>query len=323
MTLAAFPPSHPTHFHTSQFMSYNILLLFTVVLPFAALIQPTQSPDDWLTQLESFRASREKQLRSPDGWLAVAGLHWLKDGSSTFGSGADCAIRLSDAAAPPLAGTLLLKNGSLSFSAASGVSLLKNSVPTPSGTLSLDDPAPEADSSDRLQIGSVSLQYIRRAGRLAVRVRDSKAPRITEFPGERWFPPNAEWNLPARFIPANAGDELQIQNVRGQSLSQPLAGIVEFEFAGQTYKLQALADTPETLFIIFRDQTTGQQTWPGGRFLSIPTPAGNTFQLDFNRAYNPPCAYNPHTLCPLPPKTNTLPIAIPVGALRPQSDPRE
>lgn len=304
-------------------MTYQLLLLFAATLPLASFIQPPQSPDDWLSQLESFRADREKQLRSPDGWLAVAGLHWLRDGSSSFGSATNCDIRLPSAAAPPFAGTLLLKNGSLSFSAAPNVPLQKNSAPADSGTLSLTDPAPEADSTDRLQIGSISLQLLRRAGRLAIRIRDSKAARITEFPGERWFPPNSDWNLTARFTPADDGAELLIQNVRGQSLNQPLAGTVEFEYAGQIHKLQALADSPETLFIIFRDQTTAQQTWPGGRFLSIPRPSGHTFTLDFNRAYNPPCAYNPHTLCPLPPKTNSLPIAIPAGALRPQSDPHK
>ena len=304
-------------------MQYSIVFLFAAALPLASLIQPPQMSDDWLTQLDAFRANREKQLRSPDGWLAISGLHWLKDGSTTFGSAADCDIRLPAAAAPPLAGTLLLKNGSLSFSAAPNTQLQKNSEPANSGTLSLTDPAPEADSPDRLQIGSVSMQFLRRAGRLGIRIRDSKAARITEFPGERWFPPNSNWKLTARFTPADDGAELLIQNVRGQSLSQTLAGTVEFEYAGQIHKLEALADSPETLFIIFRDQTTGQQTWPGGRFLSVPRPSGNTLTLDFNRAYNPPCAYNPHTLCPLPPKSNSLPIAIAAGALRPQSDPHE
>jgi hypothetical protein len=297
------------------------LLLTLLPLAVTSMLPPVF--DEWQSQLEAFRANRERQLRSPDGWLAVSGLYWLKEGRATFGSAANCDIVLRASAVPALAGTLRLKNGVLSFEAAPGTRLLKNKAVTDSGTLSLEDPAAEADSPDRLEIGSVSLQLLRRAGRLAIRSRDNEHPRIAAFPGERWFAPNPAWNLAARFTPAGADAEVEIQNVRGQSLSQPLAGTVEFDYGGQTWKLAALADTPETLFIIFRDQTSGQQSWPGGRFLSLPKPTGNTLNLDFNRAYNPPCAYNPHTLCPLPPKSNTLPLPITAGALRPQDDPKE
>jgi uncharacterized protein (DUF1684 family) len=254
----------------------------------------------------------------------VTGLHWLKDGQIRFGSAPDCDIRLSPDSAPPCAGTLTLDNGLVLFAATANTGLTFNGKPASKGILSLDSTAPEADSPDRLAVGSTTLQLLRRTSQLAIRIRDSNSPRIRDFPGERWYPPNPSYRVSARFIAAAPGSSIQFQNVRGATLNESLAGTVEFELEGQTFQLQATSDQPGKLFIVFRDQTSGQQTWPGGRFLSIDLPADKSpLILDFNRAYNPPCAYNPHTLCPLPPKQNSLPIAIKSGALRPHDPPAE
>lgn len=297
-----------------------LLPVLLASLSFAA--SPPQSNDDWLKETETWRENRERQLRSADGWLAVTGLHWLETGTVRFGSAPDCEIRLSADSSPALAGTLTVVNGLVLFSAAPAATLNLNGKPSASGTLSLEDAAAEADSPDRLAIGSSTLQLLRRSGRLAVRTRDSSSPRIQSFPGERWFPPAPAWRLSGRFIPAAPETPLELKNVRGNSIRQELAGVIEFEYHGQTFQLQAVTDQPGSALIIFRDQTSGQQTWPGGRFLSVKIPADNTpLLIDFNRASNPPCAYNPHTLCPLPPKANQLPVPVTAGALQPHQNP--
>jgi uncharacterized protein (DUF1684 family) len=298
------------------------ITLLPVLLAGVSAAAPQNSDDDWLVQTERWREQRERQLRSPEGWLAVTGLHWLKDGQIRFGSASDCDIRLSPDSAPPCAGTLTLGNGLVLFAATANTSLTFNGKPASKGILGLDSTAPEADSPDRLTVGSTTLQLLRRTSQLAIRIRDSNSPRIRDFQGERWYPPNPSYRVNARFTAAAPGSSIQFQNVRGATLNEALAGTVEFELEGQTFQLQATSDQPGKLFLVFRDQTSGQQTWPGGRFLSIDLPADKSpLILDFNRAYNPPCAYNPHTLCPLPPKQNSLPIAINSGALRPHNPP--
>ncbi|MFM7057282.1 MAG: DUF1684 domain-containing protein [Planctomycetota bacterium] len=312
-TMSSLPPSS---------LATVILFLPVVFTGITVVASPPIFGDDWLTQTERWREQRERQLRSADGWLAVTGLHWLQDGRIRFGSAGDCEIRLSQDSSPPYAGTLTVDKGLVLFTAVAGAPLKLNDRPASKGILSLDSPAAEADSSDRLAIGSSTLQLLRRTGQLALRVRDSNSHLIDDFPGERWYPPNRAYEVPARFIPAEPGTLLEFRNVRGAALKDELAGTVEFELGGRAFRLQATSDRPGTLFIVFRDETSGQQTWPGGRFLSLELPTDNSpLFLDFNRAYNPPCAYNPHTLCPLPPRENALPISIPVGAQRPHQPP--
>ncbi|MFM7039122.1 MAG: DUF1684 domain-containing protein [Planctomycetaceae bacterium] len=296
---------------------------FPILLSMIPLCAVFQDPvDDWIAETERWRELRERQLRSADGWLAVTGLHWLEQDEVRFGSAPDCEIRLAAESSPAEGGRFTVTGGVVLFTAADGASLRFNGKPAKNGILTLTGTGPEADSADRLSIGSSTLQLLRRTGKLAIRIRDSNSGLIRDFPGERWFPPNQAYRIPARFVAAAPGSSIEFQNVRGATLSQELAGTVEFEFEGRLWRLQATQDEPGKLFVAFRDQTSGQQTWPGGRFLSVDLPKDDTsVVLDFNRAYNPPCAYNPYTLCPLPPSQNHLSISISAGALRPHVSP--
>jgi uncharacterized protein (DUF1684 family) len=292
---------------------------FPILLSVDPLCAVFQNPaEDWIAETERWRELRERQLRSADGWLAVTGLHWLEQKQVRFGSAPDCELRLASESSPAAGGTITVTDGVVLFAAADGASLTLNGKPARNGILTLTGTAAEADSPDRLAIGSSTLQLLRRTGKLAIRVRDSNSSLIRDFPGERWFPANPAYRIPARFVAAEPGSVIEFRNVRGGSLNQELAGTVEFELEGRSFKLQATDEEPGKLFIVFRDQTSGQRTWPGGRFLSLDLPKDDTsLMLDFNRAYNPPCAYNLHTLCPLPPAQNMLPISISAGSLRP------
>jgi uncharacterized protein (DUF1684 family) len=97
---------------------------------------------------------------------------------------------------------------------------------------------------------------------------------------------------------------------------QTAAGTVEFQLLGETHKLEAIAASRGQLWFVFRDQTAGKETYGAARFLYAPPPKNGITVLDFNRAYNPPCAFNPYTTCPLPVKQNILPLAIQAGELK-------
>ncbi|HYN00995.1 MAG TPA: DUF1684 domain-containing protein, partial [Vicinamibacteria bacterium] len=71
----------------------------------------------------------------------------------------------------------------------------------------------------------------------------------------------------------------------------------------------------EQLFFILRDQTSGKETYGAGRFLYADLPKAGKVVLDFNKAYNPPCAFTPYATCPLPPPQNWMPVRVEAGEM--------
>jgi uncharacterized protein (DUF1684 family) len=248
--------------------------------------------------IEGWRAAREKKLRAEDGWLAVAGLFWLRDGEHRLGTAAGNDIVLPAGAAPARAGRLSVRNGSVTFHPPDGG-------------------APRAlrpDSEDAAASGRLHLSVIERGGRLGLRVRDPESPRRRAFTGLPWYPVDESYRVTARFVPAPAGRTIGIPNVLGHVLEMPSPGHVEFTLRGRALRLDPVleGDAPE-LFFIFRDETAGKTTYGAGRFLYAEPPKDGLVTLDFNRAYSPPCAFTNFATCPLPPRQNRLALAIEAG----------
>lgn len=283
-----------------------------------AVDEPAQTYEQ---QIQGWRQKRLERLKSPDGWLAVSGLVWLDEPKDQaeflIGSSEKCQIRLSEDSSPQTAGRLSLRDGIVSFTINDGVAAKLNGQPTQGGILQIDPVKPEADSMDKLQVGHTSIHLIRRSGRLAIRLRDAKSPLIRDFPGEDWFSVDVEYRVVAKFVPYDPPRPIQITNVRGATYEDHLVGAVEFQLSGTAVRLECQQEGPDELFIVFRDATSGKETYGAGRFLNSKKTADGQVILDFNQAYNPPCAYNIHTLCPLPPKANHLSIEIPAGARKP------
>jgi uncharacterized protein (DUF1684 family) len=258
----------------------------------------------------AWREQREQELRGPDGWLAVAGLFMLEPGANTAGSDPANRIVLPAGAAPPRAATFIYENGTVAVEAhAAGVTL--NGAP-----LSGRQPLREASRSpqrpaDRVGIGRLVLHLHRSGDRLALRLRDPESPIRTGFRGLTWFDIDLRWRVTGRFVPYDEPRPVVIQNILGDLEHYTSPGEVEFALDGRTLRLVPLT-SGERLWFIFSDATGGTETYPI-RFLYADAPLDGRVVLDFNRAYNPPCAYNPYTTCPLPPPSNRLPVAIPAG----------
>lgn len=280
-----------------------------------------ESPAGYEQEVLTWRHERLERLKSPDGWLAVSGLIWLDEpkGQTEFmmGSSEGSQIRLSEESSPGSAGCVSIRDGIVSFTIDADVDATLNDRPTHGGILRIDPAKTEADSPDKLKIGHTSIHLIRRSGRLAIRLRDAKCPLIQNFPGEDWYPVDVGYRVTAKFVPYNPPRPIQITNVRGATYEDHLVGAVEFQMAGRTVRLECQEEGPDDLFIVFRDATSGQETYGAGRFLNAKKSDEGKVVLDFNQTYNPPCAYNTHTLCPLPPKANHLSFAIPAGAKKP------
>jgi uncharacterized protein (DUF1684 family) len=228
----------------------------------------------------------------------LVGLFWLEPGDSTIGSAPDNKFVLPKGSAPDHVGKLHLEGNVVTFISLDGKRR----------TLSYDEKHP-----DIVKAGSISFFPIKRGDRFAIRAKDSQSPTLKSFTGTEFFPINPAFHFHAKLIPD--AKEIPVHNAVGQIEMQKSPGIVEFRYRGQTYRLRPIFED-DTLFFLFRDATNRVNTYQGGRMLNTPLPVNGEVDLDFNRAYNPPCTFTPYATCPLPPKENTLPFPVTAGEKR-------
>ncbi|MBI2222436.1 MAG: DUF1684 domain-containing protein [Acidobacteria bacterium] len=138
------------------------------------------------------------------------------------------------------------------------------------------------------------------------------------WPPLQYFPVDASYRVPAALKPpAGRAEAIVMPTSTGQQRQMRRAGTLEFSVHGQPLRLSAFSDidspVAQRLFVPFGDLTNGEETYPGGRYLDLdPTPTG-LYEIDFNRAYSPYCAYNPQYDCPFPPPENRLKAHIRAG----------
>ncbi len=299
-----------------------VFFIFIACLPMTFAADPASTGSAWKTDLLAWRAQQAKDLQQPNGWLTLIGLEWLKPGDNSFGSAKGNSIVVPAATAPDLGVVKLTGNT---------VQLLPPSEGYPKG-LSVDGAVPAnpqslaADDSghpSKITMGSVTIIVIHRGDRYALRIKDSKSPARLKFHGLKWYPPNQAYRVQATWIPYNPPHHVPVPTILGTEVVSDVPGVAEFALEGKTFRLEPILESPEDkdLFFILRDTTSTSETYGAGRFLYTPFPDHGLTQpgelwLDFNRAENPPCAYTPFATCPLPPRQNRLPIAIPAGQQR-------
>jgi uncharacterized protein len=274
-----------------------------------------RTPDPaYRAAIEKWRADREARLRNDGGWLQVVGLFWLKDGANSFGTGAGNTIVLPPGSAPARAGVFELREGKTTVRMEAGVEATVGNQPATVRELRPDVPGP----ADVLKLGPrLTLHVIERGGRYGIRLKDKESALLKEFTGLRWFPVQEDYRVEARFVAHASAKKIPVPNILGQVEEMASPGYVAFVIAGREVRLDPVIEEPGAteLFFIFRDQTTGKQTYPAGRFLYAEMPKDGRVTLDFNKAYSPPCAFTPYATCPLPPKQNRLPVRIEAGEM--------
>jgi len=297
-------------------MAYSLTAVALTLL--AATANPLSGRDaasggasPYVAEIESWRKDREQRLTSETGWLAVAGLFWLEPGKATFGSDAANDIVLPQGV-PARAGTFVREGEKVTVTAAPGVAMTLADQPVAADTV-------VPIQGDPLRLGRLSLFVIRRGDRYGIRLRDPESALRRDFKGIPYYPIDEAQKITARFVPDEKPQTVRIANVLGLVSDEPSPGMVEFEMNGRTLRLRPIIEDGDERewFYIFKDETAPDETYGGGRFLySKPAESGRVV-LDFNKAYNPPCAFNPYTTCPLPPKENHLPVAIRAGERKP------
>lgn len=273
--------------------------------------QPTapKASQTYVQELDAWNKARVAYLKSDTGWLNLAGLFWLQPGHNSMGSADTSNVLLKGKDIPGYAGALWLTDGKVVLQDHDSKMFKADGQAIQEKTI-----FPSADGKPKaVDIGHYRFHIIRRDSKLGVRLRDLQHPALQSFTGIERYPADTQYRVMATLIPAGPYKTIPVTNVLGQTTQQPSPGTLIFTLKGKQYALQTLLEEGK-LFIVFGDDTNADETYGAGRFLYADQPdASGRVLLDFNKAFNPPCAFTPFATCPLPPKGNQMPLAIRAG----------
>lgn len=291
----------------------RLALLLMILVATSAAAQGTYD----VAALNAFHAEREKILLADDGWFTVAGLHFLNPGDNKFGSDPLNDVVLDYPDVPKQGGVITMNGTTVTIKAAPGQTLTYNGKPAKEGVLHLaagDKPA------DTITYKSTSFFLHYSGPRLAIRVRDQNAPLRKNYSGLQWYPANPSVKVVGQFTKLATPKTVQVPNILGDLEPFEVTGTVAVTIGGKAANMEAWKSGNQ-LWFVFRDLTSSDTTYPSARFLytDMPGPDGKLV-MDFNRARNPPCAYNQWTTCPLPPAANKLAVRIEAGEKRYHGD---
>jgi len=279
-------------------------------LLFIAIKANTQSTNTYQQEIDNWHTKRIENLKKENGWLNLVGLHWLQQGKNTFGSGNTVQMQFPANSITPNAGWFEWKGNTVILHTNNDTKITVN------GVVKNDVIVFSTDSVKPIvcRYGTLQWTIIKRDDKIGIRLRDLNSNLVKDFKGIDRFTVDSNFKVKAYLQkPATSKSSIFITNVIGQTNAQNSPGKLIFTLKNIQYTLDALEEEGQ-LFIVFGDATSGKETYPAGRFVYAPMPDanGNTV-IDFNKAYNPPCAFTPYATCPLPPKQNILPIAITAG----------
>lgn len=269
--------------------------------------------DHYKQGIEQWHAGRVERLTAPDGWLSLIGLEWLKPGDNRIGSAVDNDIVLK--AGPAHLGVVTLAaDGSVQLTLSADSGALIDGKPIAQAVLVDDAHAGDA-APTTVSFGTASFYAIDRSGRKGLRVKDTNAPTRQHFAGIESFPIDPSWRIEATWVPAKPGETLEMGTAIGTVDKFPVPGKLEFTRDGQSFELLPVIEEPDDAqyFVVFADRTSGKETYGAARFVYVDPPKDGKVVLDFNKAYNPPCAFTPFATCPLAPPENRLDIRVTAG----------
>jgi uncharacterized protein len=283
------------------------LLLLPALLLAAALSFALEPPDAaYVKDFDKWKAELVDDLKQ--NWLPLAGLFWLKPGASTFGTASDNAVVLPSG--PEHAGTFTRQGDDVSVQFNPGVDATIEGKKQSTAKL-------QSDTSDHvtvIELGSLRMHVIRRGTRVGIRTKDLNSAAVRNYAGPIFFPLDMTYRVTGTFTPSDGKRTVDVPNVLGDVTPTPITGEVHFKLNGQDLTLTALGGDPaKGLSFVIGDLSGKTDTYPGGRFLDTDAVKDGKVVVDFNRAYNPPCAVTPYATCPLAPKENRLPIAVAAG----------
>ncbi len=288
-------------------LSFTVFLIFFCSTFLSAVAQ--QSNKEYKKEIEQWDLNRLESVKSPTGWVNLAGLYWLNPGRNNFGSASTNELVYSKEGFPAMLGTFELTGNTVKWGTANGQEVWHNTNKVTDMVVFHVD----SSSTPSLAYSTYRWSIIKREDKIGVRFRDLNNPSLAALTHINRFDVDSKWRINA-YLEQSMLPTVAITNVLGQTYQQSSPGKIVFELNGKTYKLDAVDESPELLQVIFGDETNGIESYPSGRFLYVSRPAADgKVVIDFNKAFNPPCAFSPFATCPLPPKQNILPIKVEAG----------
>lgn len=296
-------------------------VFFVIVLIVLSACQKKQLgqaeiPENYIQKVKAWKQDRIESLKSPTGWLRLDGMFWLNEGVNSFGSGEDQDIQFPDETIPEKAGTIVFENGRVTMNVTDGVTITHQGEPITEIIL-FDG---ENEETPHVEHENLEWFIIKRGELVGIRLFNKNNEQADQFSGFGSYPIEEKWNRRALFIPNPEGTTMSVINVLGQEMEVASPGVLEFKIDGEIYTLDAI-DSEDDMFIIVGDQTNKTETYQAGRYMYVDNPEeGSQYtNIDFNKTYNPPCAFNVFTTCQLPPLKNRLEVAITAGEKRPEN----
>ncbi|MEY3563575.1 MAG: hypothetical protein RLZZ294_1581 [Bacteroidota bacterium] len=291
-------------------MKYFLNVIIGLMLAQSMLAQSNEKA--FRNEIKQWDEKRIESLRSANGWVNLAGLFWLTPGENKFGAASDNQIVFNDPRFPAHLGSFILNEKEVMWKTAPGNEVY-NKQQLVDQLIHFD-----INQNQGIQLAYQTFRWtiIKRENMVGVRFRDLDHPNLKIFHHIERYKPSLKWKINAT-LEQSLYASVSITNVLGQTYQMPSPGKIVFEIEGKKYKLDAVDEGGDDLFILFADDTNAEDTYESGRFLYIPKPDanGNTV-VDFNKSINPPCAFSTFATCPLPPKQNVLPIAVMAGEKR-------
>jgi len=289
------------------FTSITRLYLLAILFSACQAVDPEPVSEAYLNEVESWRDGRIADLTSPTGWLTLSGLFWLKEGDNYFGGAAQNELIFPGEEIDEI-GRIVLEGDSVWLEVSAGLPVKVDGQVIEKITLSgVENPV-------ILEYGSLSWFMLQRGGKYGIRLRDSLHEARAHFAAIEHYPVHPDGKVAAKLVKSGKPDTLLMKNVLDMEIPYPTEGRLVFDWEGEERSISVLDGGEQAYFLIFADETTGSETYPAGRYLYTPKADENGMTyIDFNKAYNPPCAFTEFATCLLPPPENRITAAIRFG----------
>jgi uncharacterized protein len=268
--------------------------------------------EEYITSVKKWRQEVNNNLRRENGWLALAGLFWLRRGENIIGSSPDSDIRLP-ARAPRRIGTFEFDGNNVTLNVEIDIPIEVNGVLARTALLDAD----QEDVPSFITFNDMRMVVVRRSKGVGIRLWDNTREERQTFPDREWYPVKEELRVPATFIHYDVPKIVKMPDILGAILDERMEGYVTFELFGRKHELIVSELTDRRLFIQFMDETNGDPTYPSGRYHYTDAHENGKVFIDFNKAYSPPCAFTNYATCTFPPQENHLHVKIEAGEIYP------
>jgi uncharacterized protein (DUF1684 family) len=251
----------------------------------------------YLNNINDWQKRRIENLRKENGWLNLVGLYWLNEGENTFGSENSNDIIFPNGKADKFLGKLVKKDSIITTYIYEGMKVFHNDTLIEKIEMMSD----MTGNPTILSHGTLKWFVIKRGDRWGIRLRDLEADLLSSFEGIERFAVQDKWKIKAQFVEYNPPKKIFIPSIIGAMNESYSPGALIFTIDNKEYQFEPIK-SGDRLFIVFADLTSGEETYGAGRFLYTDGPdSNNNVILDFNKAYNSPCAFTMYATCPLPP----------------------